>query len=109
MHGPTCIFWANLTPFSLQLKLAERRTQLYFGHPGAFFPETSWHLLGTYSATTYFRGVSTWKRPAAAENGAIRMHYTGTLELCALMLEAVLHTRLERRQVGPEVGPISAC
>ena len=19
MHGPTCIFWANLTPFSLQL------------------------------------------------------------------------------------------
>jgi hypothetical protein len=22
MHGPTCIFWANLTPFSLQFKLA---------------------------------------------------------------------------------------
>ena len=23
MHGPTCIFWANLTPFSRQLKAAE--------------------------------------------------------------------------------------
>jgi hypothetical protein len=21
MHGPTCIFWANLTPFSLQARL----------------------------------------------------------------------------------------
>ena len=21
MHGPTCIFWANLTPFSLQVEV----------------------------------------------------------------------------------------
>jgi hypothetical protein len=25
MHGPTCIFWANLTPFSLQAYLFVHR------------------------------------------------------------------------------------
>jgi hypothetical protein len=28
MHGPTCIFWANLTAFSLQMSAAEQRNWL---------------------------------------------------------------------------------
>ena len=37
MHGPTCIFWANLTPFSLQffaamLEMAERSDRLPHTH-----------------------------------------------------------------------------
>ena len=32
MHGPTCIFWANLTPFSLQLDAQPIRCEMDRGH-----------------------------------------------------------------------------
>jgi hypothetical protein len=38
MHGPICIFWANLTPFSLVSKLAARTAKDNVGaRDGAIF------------------------------------------------------------------------
>jgi hypothetical protein len=34
MHGPTCIVWANLTPFSLQENDAFDQCDGCAGHPG---------------------------------------------------------------------------
>ena len=29
MHGPTCIFWANLTPFSLEATMPEDKEKIF--------------------------------------------------------------------------------
>ena len=31
MHGPTCAFWANLTPFSLKIAAATARPEAVIG------------------------------------------------------------------------------
>ena len=45
MHGPTCIFWANLTPFSLQGK-SYTRQQFIAAYGGA----TEWDAAGMANA-----------------------------------------------------------
>ena len=34
MHGPTCIFWADLTPFSLQTPIPRIDIRFDYGHRG---------------------------------------------------------------------------
>ena len=52
MHGPTCIFWANLTPFSL--KLSERAWREFFLPPfyGAAEAGVSGYMC-SYSSITF--------------------------------------------------------
>lgn len=72
------------------LPLAEHRTQTWHGHSGAFFPETL-YFWGTHLPSNYG-----WDRTGKAvnevENKYIRRHWSGGLELVALMLEAHAHT-----------------
>ncbi len=72
------------------LPLAEHRTRVWFGHGGAFFPET-FYFWGTHVPGNYG-----WDRTGRAvneiENHYIRRHWNGGLELTALMLEAYAHT-----------------
>ncbi len=67
------------------LPLCRERTQIYFRHPGAFFPETL-YFWGCYANTNYG-----WRRegkpPSWVANTYIRHYYSGGLELVALMLD----------------------
>ncbi len=87
------------------LPLAEERTRLYFGHGGAFFPETM-DFWGTYRNQDYGwdRVGGTHKgRPAIVRDGGllisdvtnpyVRRYWTGGIELVALMLDHHAHTR----------------
>ena len=74
------------------LALAKLRTSIYFGHEGAFFPETmsSW---GTYENGEYGWGWRTSGKPGdPTVNQYIRFHYSGTLELLAMMIDYYNHT-----------------
>ncbi len=72
------------------LPLAEHRTKVWFGHGGAFFPET-FYFWGTHLPSNYG-----WDRTGKAagdiENRYIRRHWSSGLELVALMLETHAHT-----------------
>ncbi|MBO9610115.1 MAG: hypothetical protein J7639_29420 [Paenibacillaceae bacterium] len=66
------------------LPLAVGRTRLYYGHEGAYFPETM-AFWGTYANDNYG-----WNREglpiAHVVNGYIRYYWQGGLELVAMML-----------------------
>jgi hypothetical protein len=72
------------------LPLAEHRSQAWFGHGGAFFPETL-YFWGTHLPSNYG-----WDRTGKAareiDNRYIRHYWTSGLELVALMLETFAHT-----------------
>jgi len=73
------------------LPFLKARTSTYFGHGGAYFPETM-YFWGAYTNMNYYydrtdRDVS-W-----IGESFIRYHYTGTLELLAMMLDYFDHTR----------------
>jgi len=74
------------------MPLAKLRTQIYFGHEGAFFPETM-SFWGTYN-----NGYCGWnwrtdgKPGDPIANPYIRFHYNGTLELLAMMLDYYAYT-----------------
>lgn len=72
------------------LPLAEERTRRWFGHEGAFFPETL-YFWGTYVPSNYGWDRA-GKHPADVENRYIGRHWMGGLELLALMLDAHAHT-----------------
>ncbi|MEI8042252.1 MAG: DUF5703 domain-containing protein [Verrucomicrobiota bacterium] len=70
------------------LPLARRRTQIYFRHEGAFFPET------LYFWGAYFNDASLgygWNREGKhlgrIDNGYTRYYWQGGLELLAMMLD----------------------
>ncbi len=67
------------------LPLAEARTKTYFGHEGAFFPETMC-FWGSYMNENYG-----WDRAGKAvsqvDNPYIRYYWQGGLELCAMMAD----------------------
>ncbi len=67
------------------LPLAKERTQIYFGHEGAFFPETM-YFWGAYANDNYG-----WdregKHPSYVDNRYIRWYWSNNLELLALMLD----------------------
>ncbi len=72
------------------LPLARERTKTYFGHEGAYFPETitSW---GTYANVNY--GCNRENKPVShIDNPYIRYYYSCNLELLALALDYFLHT-----------------
>ena len=72
------------------LPLAEHRTQAWYGHGGAFFPETL-YFWGTHLPSNY-GWDRTGKATGEIENRYIRRHWSGGLELVALMLETHAHT-----------------
>lgn len=87
------------------LPLAEERTRLYFGHGGAFFPETM-DFWGTYRNQDYGwdRVGGTHKgQPSVVREGGllisdvtnpyVRWYWTGGIELVALMLDHYTHTQ----------------
>ena len=69
------------------LPLAKGRTEIYYKHEGAFYPETI-YFWGTYVNTNYG-----WKREGlpvdVTENRYIRYYWQGGLELSAMMLAYV--------------------
>lgn len=67
------------------LPLARARTQDYFGHGGAMFPETM-NAWGTYRNCDYGYDRAGLARGVAA-NPWIRYHWQGALELIALLLD----------------------
>lgn len=72
------------------LPLARERTRRYFGHVGAYFPETmtSW---GAYANVNY--GWNREGKPLSyIDNPYIRYYYSCNLELLALALEYFFHT-----------------
>ncbi len=74
------------------LPLARIRTPIYFGHEGAFFPETM-SFWGTYENGAYGWGWRTTGKPGdPTVNQYIRFHYSGTLELLAMMIDYYEHT-----------------
>jgi alpha-L-fucosidase 2 len=72
------------------LPLAQERTKIYFGHEGAFFPETM-YFWGAYASTNYG-----WEREGKlashVDNTYIRYYWSGALELIVLMLDYYAHT-----------------
>lgn len=72
------------------LPLLRARTKLYFGHAGAFFPETM-SFWGAYANTNY--GWERAGKPAHwIDNTYIRHYYSCGLELLALMLDYAAFT-----------------
>ena len=72
------------------LPLLQARTKLYFGHEGAFFPETM-NFWGAYANTNY--GWQRAGKPAhLTDNTYIRYYYSCGLELLALMLDYAAFT-----------------
>jgi len=76
--------------FKDALPTATARTQAFFGHAGAYFPEVL-YFWGTYTNTNYY-----WDRTGHPLSWIgepfIRYHYTGNLELLAMMLEYYSYT-----------------
>lgn len=72
------------------LLLAKERTRLYFGHEGAYFPETI-TFWGTYADENY--GWNREGKPVShIDNPYIRYYYSCNLELLCLALEYFSHT-----------------
>ena len=70
------------------LPLATQRTQIYYGHEGAFFPETL-YFWGAYfnDASLGYGWDREGKRPGRIDNGYTRYYWQGGLELLAMMLD----------------------
>ena len=78
--------------FLAALPLAKIRTPIYFGHKGAFFPETM-SFWGTYDNGGHGWGWRTKGKPGdPTVNSYIRFHYSGTLELLAMMIDYHAYT-----------------
>jgi hypothetical protein len=75
------------------LPMALHRTRTYFSHPGAFFP-AAMHPWGSYLNSDYGTGRETLA-VGEVENPAIRRHWSGGLELLAMLLEHELYTFTE--------------
>lgn len=89
--GDTEMMRALFGMFLSCLPLAEERTRLYFGHEGAFFPETM-TFFGCY-ANSNFGWDRRGKALSQCDNTYIRWYWSGGLELIALMLDCYAYTR----------------
>jgi hypothetical protein len=80
--------------YSDALDMARKRTELYFGHGGAFFPETM-YFWGTYANDHYG-----WQRQGKPLShvvcAQIARHWQSGLETSAIMLDYYAHTQDER-------------
>jgi len=98
MMLPLFRMFLDALPFSIA------RTKTYFGHGGAFFPETM-YFWGAYANDNY--GWDRGDLPmGVTENRYIRYHYDGALELLALMLEYYAYTQDEAFVTG-ELLPLA--
>jgi len=70
------------------LPFATQRTKVYFGHEGAFFPETL-YFWGAYfnDASLGYGWDREGKTPDRIDNGYTRYYWQGGLELLAMMLD----------------------
>jgi hypothetical protein len=89
-HGDYELMQPLFRMYRDMLPLAEHRAQTWFGHGGAFFPETL-YFWGTHLPSNY-GWDRTGKAPRDIENRYIRHYWTSGLELIALMLETYAHT-----------------
>ena len=92
------------------LPLANQRTQTYYHHNGAFFPETM-YLWGAYlnDGGCGYGWNRTGKELGLTDNGYIRRYWQGGIELTAMMLEYYRHTgdqRFARETLLPIAGQI---
>ena len=87
------------------LPLAVRRTAIYYGHEGAFFPETM-YFWGTYANGDY--GWDRGNHPLGyATNPYVRYYWQGGLELSAMMLEQYANTQ-DRQFATGTLLPLAA-
>lgn len=89
------------------LPMAKERTQIYYGHKGAYFPETM-YFWGTYVNDNYG-----WERegldPGTTVNRYIRYEWQGGIELVMMMLDYYDYTEDEtflREKLLPFAGEI---
>lgn len=83
MMLPFFDFYVNTLP------LREAATRHYFGHDGAFFPETM-NLWGNYASANY--GFDRGDLPLGiTENMYIRRHWEGAIEVVGMMLDYYDH------------------
>jgi len=88
------------------LLLAKIRNLIYFGHNGAFFPETM-SFWGTYDNGGHGWGWRTTGHPGdPTVNPYIRFHYSGTLELLAMMIDYYDYTA-NKAFLADELLPIA--
>ncbi len=86
------------------LPMARERTQKYYGHAGASFPETM-YFWGTYNNDNY--GWNRQGKPdGLTDNTYIRYYWDGALELTALMLDYYALTG-DERFVGETLVPLA--
>jgi hypothetical protein len=89
--------------FREALPFAEARTKKYFGHEGAFYPETM------YFWSAYANDNYGWERKGLdvgiTQNEYIRYYWQGGLELTAMMLEYWDHTQ-DRAFVAETLLPV---
>lgn len=71
--------------YTNSLRLAQFRTRRYYGHGGAFWPETM-YFWGTYTDDNYGRNRP-GKPDGLTDNLYIRYYWSGGLELTMLMLD----------------------
>ncbi len=87
MMQPLFKMYREMLPF------AKARTRIYYRHDGAFFPETM-HFWGAYHngglGYGWEREGEPFGRPA---NKYIRFHWSGGLELSAMLLDCYAHTQ----------------
>lgn len=96
--------WFRMYVDALPLALA--RTKLYYGHAGAFFPETM-YFWGTYANKDFG-----WGNPQKdAVNTYIRYYWSGGLELVTMLLDRydqTLDKEFARRTLMPLADAITA-
>lgn len=77
------------------LKLQKQITRKYYGHEGAFFPETM-NFFGGYRLTDFYAEDITPHEGTEPRNNYIRYYWQGGLELSAMMLEYYEYTKEEQ-------------
>jgi len=88
------------------LPLAKIRTPIYFDHQGVFFPETM-SFWGTYDNGGHGWGWRTKGKPGdPTVNAYIRFHYSGTLEMLAMMIDYYNYTE-DKEFLKSELLPIA--
>jgi alpha-L-fucosidase 2 len=80
--------------YTNSLPLARSRTQRYYGHEGAFWPETM-YFWGTYNDDNYGRDRQ-GKPDGLTDNRFIRYYWQSGLELVMMMLDYYEFTRDEK-------------
>lgn len=76
------------------LELQKKITRKYYGHEGAFFPETT-NFFGGYTLLDFYWGDLSPHTGTEPRNDFIRYYWQGGLELSYMMLEYYSYTRDE--------------